>query len=578
MTSQLVLEPRNGLPSREEEKRIRLFISKQSEYIDGLEKRVADAKLEAEQCTNSIHELRTAIVGGRSMLNSFSTVISPLLEALNNAKASKIVEEKADIEGQSNLQGEGLCSYYSIVSSLAEQKTTFIDILKTSISSLQHEEELMKFRLMKLEVELQGWTLSFDQSTTHLTHCIKSLEYAMADQSRAKVSLKSHWKVPVEIWREIFRLVLYGSLAHFLGGQTGALFRPATLDIAGVCRSWRTIVLGDQAMFSNIPCFASPFSTPAEKYLLDLFLHRAGRPFTMVVNGSQEPTTEEEDEGVIAIDEIPGKYTYSVIVNVGNIDPSWAELLNEMPYSSPRELTLINNSDHLDGDIFDFISSFASESLQRLIIRDPLPQFFDETVDISSQLSSLTYLSFEVDGFSDAFDFTSLLRPQLVELHIRHTKDTIIPPPNDRVQLPHLRVLGVTPPSTEFVSCLGLPQVEKLVLYGTKVSRNPQTPPASAVGGLYGRIDELAFHHWEAIDGTERLPTVMGVLKKLKGTCRRLARVSLFNSWIDGSALKEIVAKDRRKFATLTIDQCTGFTQTDCIELDALVDKLIVIV
>ncbi|KAG8821497.1 hypothetical protein FRC19_007708 [Serendipita sp. 401] len=573
MSVNVVLKPRNGPPTREEDRRIRQFILKQNDFIRGLEARVSEAKVEVKACGGHIRMLETGILGGRAMLDGLRTAVTPLLEALVDVKASVIIEGEANVDSQPDAG-----SYRSILSNLSTQKESILSTLETSITSLQHEEDHMSKHLAKLELELHGWRESLVQSRNYLEHCSESLSHATSDLFKAKCSLKAHWKLPIEIWREIFRNALHSTFMHFLAEADDKPFHPFTLTIASVCRAWRTIVLQDPTMFSNITGHASSFWLPCAKYLLDLFLERTVEPFTVVINSSQENVPVDDSNSAVCLDETGGEKHYHVLVRIGNIDSSFSEDLDEHPYHTPRELTLINNSDHLDGDIFDFIAPFASKFLHRLIIKDPIPQFFEETVNLSPNLTDLTYLSFEAAEFSEGFDFTSLLCRQLIELHIRHTKDTRIPALPNVVELPELRVLGITPPSTEFIKCLRLPKVDKLVLYGTKVSRNPQTPPATAVGGLYARIVELGFHHWEAIDGSEKVPTVIGILKKMKGTCRRLTKVSFFDTWVDGTTLREVVAKDRRKFANLTLDQCTGVTQTDCIELMSLVEKLVVVV
>ncbi|KAG8833413.1 hypothetical protein FRC18_003661 [Serendipita sp. 400] len=555
MSVHVVLKPRNGRPTREEDRRIRQFILKQNDFIRGLEARVSEAKVEVEACGGHIRMLETGILGGRIMLDGLKTAVTPLLEALVDVKASVIIEGEVNVDSQPDAG-----SYRSILSNLSTQKESILSTLETSIASLQHEEDHMSKHLAKLELELHGWRESLVQSRNYLEHCSESLSHANSDLFKAKCSLKAHWKLPIEIWREIFRNALHSTFGLFLAEADDKSFHPFTLTIASVCRAWRTIVLQDPMMFSNITGHVSPFWLPCAKYLLDLFLERTVEPFTVVINSSQENLPVDDSNGA------NWEYRLKLFRGFGRAS---------LPYT--RELTLINNSDHLDGDIFDFIAPFASKFLHRLIIKDPIPQFFEETVDLSPNLTDLTYLSFEAAEFSEGFNFTSLLCRQLIEPHIRHTKDTRIPALPNVVELPELRILGITPPSTEFIKFLRLPKVEKLVLYGTKVSRNPQTPPATAVGGLYARIVELGFHHWETVDGSEKVPTVIGILKKMKGTCRRLTKVS-FDTWVDGTTLREVVAKDRRKFANLTLDQCTGVTQTDCIEPMSLVEKLVVVV
>ena len=103
-------------------------------------------------------------------------------------------------------------------------------------------------------------------------------------------SLKTFLRVPVEIWSDIFRMVISNEFNEYAETRDTSSLWSAPQILAQVCASWRRMVISDAALWNAVTLHASEYWSLNQYQFFTHCLKHAVSPVTFVANLSPDLT------------------------------------------------------------------------------------------------------------------------------------------------------------------------------------------------------------------------------------------------------------------------------------------------
>lgn len=260
-----------------------------------------------------------------------------------------------------------------------------------------------------------------------------------------------------------------------------------------------------------------------------------------------------------------------------------ATSLSSVSFSKPESLILHITSDLQQGYLTNLLSPLPDITRLEVIAKG---HYTSTPPRFSTTHSSLAYLKFNLTNFH-SFDIVGYLGPNLQELHVYHNGVNTLSFNDNPLQLPKLKVLGITPPDTNFTDSLRLPRLAKIVIYGPKTTTiNRLSLIRLTDGAHFKKIQELELRNWKNLKpnaGEEW--GVMSILGEIVKQLRSISTLHFVDNQVDGnrlvdiiSALKDTTQMEDSLLNKVVIDCCSGITRDDCEKIGTLVGKVEVFV
>ncbi|KAG8811217.1 hypothetical protein FRC17_002572 [Serendipita sp. 399] len=490
---------------------------------------------------------------------------------------------------EEDTSSKGLCQ--SLQSILAKQTDVGVRITDSFVKFARNRLNELSHLTRRLEAELQSWRFSRDVHQKSLASSRGALEGIQNDLFIAKRTL---WKVPPDVWVDIFRWRIQGDLDEFYTTPSTRPFQPTVMILSKVCRLWREIINQEPDLWSYIA--VHPYATWSQNKteLLKFSLGAAKRQKLLICNLSQSlkwdsmqstargslirrksatlhPSTEQAC--AVGSDDISG--SYEIILVAASDDSPTMSRATTLPFQNPHKLTLVNQltsqSTFRCGRFLSLITPFSNVSSIEII--DPSPQSLDSLV-LLSRFPNLIQLSLEVESFTYTFNPQLLFPSTLQVLRIRHTGVDNFPTLQSDVLLPHLRVLGITPLTKAIFEGVKAHSVQQLTLYGPKGTALVPPPWNSKIRLQLVRI--LEFLDWarprsvKGQAGCEVVDAFCGWFPQMP----EVTSLKFVDSYVDGERLlnhlkgwRDSNAPHIQKLKEITLDCCSGITRSECEEL-----------
>ncbi|KAG8823663.1 hypothetical protein FRC19_003373 [Serendipita sp. 401] len=427
----------------------------------------------------------------------------------------------------------------------------------------------------QLEADLHSWRFSRHILQKSIMHSKSVLKQSKIELNAAK---RPFWRVPPEVWVDIFRWRIQGDLDTFHTIHTARPFQPTVMILSKVCRLWRNIVNQEPELWRYIAIHPYASWPNKEVDLLKFSLGKAKRRIVLVSNLSQSPLWNDRPSfflkkkthlSQVNANVVSERYDVTLVMSAN--DTSGISRVNELPFSNPRELAFVFPP-------FTQINSPATGALT------PSPLYLWE--EISNQFPSITKLSLEVDSFLHISRPRFVLPPTLQALRIRHSGERPFFISQNNIHLPNLVTLEITPPATSLFEAIDTRCLRQLVLYGPKRKATvaPTPPPYTSVIRLQS-VEYLEFHEWldpRVIPRVEDCDAI-SALRDWGVRMPRVRKLKFIDSYVDGRRLLNLLKNWQRVEGTgpqweVTLDCCTGIRRYECDELKGLVEKVNVFV
>ncbi|KAG8799696.1 hypothetical protein FRC16_004566 [Serendipita sp. 398] len=440
-----------------------------------------------------------------------------------------------------------------------------------------------------LEVELLSWRFSRD---IHLKSLDNSRDASKGLQAVLYTAKKIFWKIPMEVWVDIFRWRTQGELDEFISCHTARPFQPPATLISRVCHLWRDIVTQEPDLWCYIamhPCGSwSNNKLELLKYSLDMAKRRrvliSDLCQPLVWTGPFYHNGTKISPSPVDASMISGNYEITVVTSDDHYPVT--SKITALPFKNPDKLTLVNRPGRRRGHLFNYIASFTN--LRSLSIVDPTPHSLDNLQLVGNRFPNLIHLSLEVETLSHTFNPHLLLPSTLQTLRILHSGQGLFPALQTSVFLPQLTTLEITPPLTSLFQSVNVVSLQHLTLYGPKGTATiAPTPPPNGSRLRLGTVFQLEFRGWLNSTLVTRVTACSAVntLRDWGAQMPRVKRLKFVDSHVDGAGLLELLKSWRSstenstwRGTEITIDCCTGLTRSDCESLKEFVEKVKVFV
>ncbi|KAG8848322.1 hypothetical protein FRB91_010934 [Serendipita sp. 411] len=526
--------------------------------IENLEIALPEAKRVLEIQKENVEAILKISV---TISNPNATFSSPL----KDEESSKVLSEDLLI---------ALAAQAEAGASIVKPMIKFSQDAVTDISRMRH----------KMEVELRSWRFSRNIHRKSLDRSRRALK---AGQRELDIAKQTFSKVPVEVWIDIFRWRAQGDLDEFYTKHSTRPFQPTAMVLSAVCRLWRNIIAEEPDLWRHIamhPC-ASWSSNKLE--LLKFSLDKATRQKSLAVNISQSLIwgnagnyhyNQTSCPSLVDSNIVSGSYDITIVTSVD--DSFTMARVNQLPFSHPSKLTLVNRPGHRHGNFFSHIPSFRS--VRSLEVVDPDPYSLD-SLQLSTRFPTLTKLFLEANVFSSTFNPSLLFPSTLQELRVRHSGQGHFPAMQSDVSLPYLAILEITPPTTSIFQTVKVRSLQQLILCGPKRTATvaPNSPPNESKLRL-GSVVHLEFRSWldpTLIAGVTACDAV-NILRSWGTQMPLVRRLKFVDCYVDGKELLDVLKSWRNGDGPkgpvpweITLDCCTGITRSQCEDLWEMVEK-----
>ncbi|KAG8833416.1 hypothetical protein FRC18_003664 [Serendipita sp. 400] len=548
------------------------------EDIENEEKKLDSAEKAIKSLEKALPEAKRALEIQQQNLEALSKICTSI-ESLNSTFVSPLSGEESSRE---------LCR--ALQSTLAKQTKAGTSVAKSLITLVKDGIVEITQMTRKVEVELLSWRFSRD---IHLKSLESSRDASKGLQVVLYTARKIFWKIPMEVWVNIFQWRTQGELDEFISSPTARPFQPPAALISRVCRLWRDIVSQEPDLWCYIamhPCTAwSNNKVELLKSSLDMakrrkvFISDLCQPLVWTEQGHYNGTHMYPSP--VSTSMISGSYEIMVVTSNDN-SPTMSRI-TMLPFENPDKLTLINRPGGRYGHFLTYIGSFTN--VRSLAIVDPTPRSLDTLQLIEARFPNLIHLSLEAEYFPYTFQPHLLLPLTLKTLRILHNGQGLFPAVQTNTRLPQLTTLEVTPPLTSLFQAVNVRSLQQLTLYGPKGTATiAPIPPPNGSQLRLETVVQLEFRSWLNPILFTGL-TACGAVTTLRGwgtQMPRVKRLKFVDSHVDGNGLLELFKSWRSnvespiwpELSEITIDCCTGLTRSDCESLEEFVEKVNVFV
>ncbi|KAG8823669.1 hypothetical protein FRC19_003379 [Serendipita sp. 401] len=561
-----------------------LILAKKSQlktYLEDIEnegRRLSSAENVIKSLEKVLREARRAVETQQQNLGALSNICASIRGLSTTFALPPSAEENS----------KGLC--LALQSTLAQQTKVGTSVAEPLAALIKGAVAEITQTTHKLEAELRSWHLSRDLHKMSLVRSRNAVHELQVDLFTTKGTF---WKIPTEVWVDIFRWRTQGELDWFIGSHTARPFQPPATLLSRVCHLWRDIVTQESDLWCYIamhPC-ASWSNNKLELLEFPLDMAKRRRVFIsdlcqpLVWAGQYDHNGTKQYPRPVNASMISGSYEIMVVTSDDHYNVM--SKLALLPFRNPDKLTLINRPGTRYGRCFTYIRSFTD--VRSLSIVDPTPYCLNTLQLAANQFPNLIHLSLEAETFSSAFGPHLLLPSTLITLRILHSGQCRFLGVPASGRLPQLTTLEITPPLPSLFQSVNVRSLQHLTLYGPKGRATiAPTPPPNGSRLRLGTVVQLEFRSWLnpiLVTGLIACGAVT-TLRDWGAQMPRVKRLKFVDSHVDGAGLLELLKSWRSStenftwpdLSEITLDCCTGLTRSDCESLKELVEKVNVFV
>jgi hypothetical protein len=334
------------------------------------------------------------------------------------------------------------------------------------ISQFERNISTLCMALQEMELEIYSQRLMRDASIQHLTDVSVHKKAIEENIKLLRSGIDPIKNTPAEIWAKIITLRVHEDTEEYFRNPGSRLLPSITLKLSQVCRFWRRVVFAERNLWQFMAIYPDSMWLPYKVELLKFSRTFNSAP-TLVYDTSRQVVWTKPGGGCsccsrptisLDLDAISTFDTYSLrLLTRGNA--SYLSHPSSISFRQPRSLGIQIISATVPQYLASVLGSFSG--LKRLEISTQA-NYTSAPQQLSTSQPQLTYLKLDLTTFQP-FDISGYLGPNLTEFHLKHNgADTLN---STTVWLPNLKVLGLTPPDTDFIEQLVLPKLSTMILY-----------------------------------------------------------------------------------------------------------------
>jgi hypothetical protein len=461
--------------------------------------------------------------------------------------------------------------------------------LGEQIDALGREIRTLWDKIRQLEAELVGWRTSkrlIEHTVKRIDANYSSIE---SDLRIARNPLRPIWRVPSEVWVKIFGDSIQEAKYRYLERQNNLGMRPPIFDLSQVCQSWRYLAHSTPELWTLAYVAPTNVWRYEEYELIVDSIKKSSVPLTILTSLHQPfpsgyaPNHRYAKNGSKAQTIIPKEVTlfngreYTLIFDMQDDEESYMKRTHHFPISQPA--TLIYSARHSiqSGKIWSCLGSFSQ--VKSFSLLNDYPSSLPDTL-LGILLPGLQEFTIHVKKFPLNFQLLNLLPATIQELHLRNDAGGPLPIMSANVELPQLRVLGITFPGSYLLDKLTAKALRSLTLYCSQDSTDVQPSFSQQAVEIYNQLLHLNFEDWRAPTVLESSLGAAPVLKNLIKKVPMLHKMKFKRCFVDGGALVPIVeavlgsggdTTHPTKLEEIILSYPSGITNDQCEELKRIV-------
>jgi hypothetical protein len=589
--------PRNGPLNPGEDAIFREQLKPLEIRLNMAHKELPDYRFKLRDIEKERNTLKPAILRVEAAIGIHKNVLEDLYGALEKLNSLIKYERTASaIEPIRN------ASQAELMSEISHNMLTDIKGIKDRIGAIEEHIRVARHHLDDLVAQSRALDQQSDVVKVKISDAKTTIENTSPDVHILKGMLSPLWKIPLEIWIEIFRYHLDTDMASFLHGKYTRDFPLVPLATPStVCRHWREIICSEPSFWSTIYLCPSRYIPKEAHQILCDRLQKGREPLLIVSNLFQH---------------VP--YSWDVLLS----NPSERQLNDQSPRNSnlvPNNVT-IDRLYHVclvlndDGNLAsarshsmlpvgraNTLKVYIQTSMSWAVFPTILEGFRTiEKLDVCARegtilslnnlatiLPSLRILRLDLRRMTN-LDWASAINTNLIELHIYYDGNKQIRRLKRGLRLPRLKQLGVTYPSFDFLDSLEAPKLELLQLRGWQY--NPSSagyyPTVPTVFQSIAKIQLHSFHSTfssRIVDSVKIMHNAASIFARLVSDMHALQSASFQSCNLDGPLLLNALKKRTGNtdsvlphLETIIISECGGITRADCEVMQGLVPRVIV--
>ena len=578
-------------------------ISSRQKDLQYTEKTIREENLKSAANAASIAHLEPAISRATLAITAQKQVLAELvkmkakLEEVNSAAGPNWVETS---------DAQEICA--GVMDRVENQTKDYLEKFAHQISQFEKNILALSANLQVLELEVYGQRLMQDASKQYVSSLLAHKGAIEKNIKLWRFALNPVKNTPAEVWTKIFAMRVEGDMEAYLTNPGSQLMPSTTLKLSHVCRFWQRVVFAERKLWRFMAIYPSSLWLPSKVELLKYshsfypgtpalvydssraanwtgtpqanphgYSYNYNRDYHVTVQPiTRNPITRNPitlDVGSVSMFGVYSLYLLTSGNNNYASHPSLSRFLQPASLGIRMLSTAVH--DHLANVISGF-SGFKSLEIVAQTGYASAPQ------QLSTNQPQLTYLKLDLTTFQP-FDISGYLSPNLTEFHLTHCGTNTLIENFGTVRLPKLKVLGVTPPDTNFTRHLKLPKLSNLILYGPKLSTIGIVSLAQfTVSSVFSTVRHLELRRWSLFTPSSGGQwSIMVILNDVVDTMRSIATLKCVDSYIDGRLLTDFVEALKNTSAnmegslleTVVIDCCSKITRGDCEAIALLVGK-----
>jgi hypothetical protein len=550
-------------------------------------KDLCDQRSLLETCNNAIFNLEAMIPEGKEILKASEDSLTSLTKIKSYVQTVDIIQEK------SLKEESGTMTLYSELRSYSKKPFSRLSKhVEEQVVALKSDVRVLWDKVRELEMELGSWKASKRLLQNTINRLTKTQSAINADIKAGNDAFRPIWKVSSDVWTRIFRHTIQEEFAGYLKeNPTNRGMRPPIFNLSQICRTWRYIVHNAPELWTLAYIAPNNVWRQDEHDLVTTCLEKGNESLTILTYLNQSFLSGYQNNrrynrlGAVVPYVSPNENTlfsgkdYTLLVDMYDDHNNSMQRLSSFPLRQPTSLIFSSRSSLRNNTISSYISNFSMTRSFSIINDYPssLP-----SVSFASSLPQLQKCTIHVKAFPNNPQLAGFLTGTLQELYLRNDAGGSVPNLG-YIELPRLRILGITFPGTYLLDKLTARGLKSLTLYGPQDGGKPQIPLTPQASAIYGQLQSLKFEDWKTPNTLNGSLGAVATLHLLVTRTSLLRVVGFVGSYVDGNALKVSIASmlrgigltpQHKNLEEIILCYTNGVTNDHCESLKKLVKKV----
>lgn len=250
-----------------------------------------------------------------------------------------------------------------------------------------------------------------------------------------------------------------------------------------------------------------------------------------------------------------------------------ASRISYFPLKKPSSIILSSSYPVNYGFNLQYLSGFSTTESLTLLNDNPIALPGNNLGTMFPQLSVLRIF---VKTFPNGF------QPASLQLYLRHEEGESLPIVDQDINLPKLKILGITFPGAYLLNHLQAMSINTLILYGPPNLQGLNISSMVDAKEVYRRLRHVEFDNWGPLKTGGGSLGAVGALGRLAAETTALKTVKFLYIFIEGEALVSLMSvpghnpasRTLKGLEEMTLSRVTGINRSQCDELVPLVKKL----